>query len=237
VIASYIVTPFAGIQARAGSQITVTYAPSSPLENAVNLAKSVDIAIVVVGTISSEGRDRTNLTLGDQDELVAAVAQAQPSTVVVVHTPGAVLMPWVDQVAAIVCSFMPGQEDGNAIASILFGDINPSGKLPVSFPMTEDQIPVNTTQQYPGINDEADYSKDYLLDIDGMINSMLNLYSHLVLDFPTLNSNIQLLKLVVIYCKTLQFHLEFKTLVKLVELKLFNFTLVFLSKHLNLQNL
>jgi len=72
-------------------------------------------------------------------------------------------MPWVDQVSTIICAFLPGQEDGNAIASILFGDTNPSGKLPVTFPPSQKEIPVNTEMQYPGINNEAYYSEKLLV--------------------------------------------------------------------------
>jgi len=81
----------------------------------------------------------------------------------VIHHPGAVLMPWATSVRSIVCAFLPGQEDGNAIAATLYGDINPSGKLPVTFPMTNDQIPVNTKIQYPGINGETEYLERLLV--------------------------------------------------------------------------
>jgi len=72
-------------------------------------------------------------------------------------------MPWVSDIPAIVCAFLPGQEDGNAIAAVLFGDVNPSGRLPLTFPMSNKQIPVNTVQQYPGIDNEAQYSENLLV--------------------------------------------------------------------------
>jgi len=165
VIAPYIISPFQGIVSRTKSLgISVTYAATSPLSQAVQNAKDADIAIVFVATTSSEGSDRPNLGLGTaQDSLVQAVAQAQPNTVVVAHIPGSTVFPWHDSVPAILTGFMPGQEAGNAIASILFGDMNPSARLPVTFPLTESQIPVNTPQQYPGIDNEASYSEKLLV--------------------------------------------------------------------------
>lgn len=164
VIPESIVTPFDGIAAKAGSHIKVTYAPSNPIDNAVKVAAAADIAIVFVATISGEGEDRATLALPDnQDALVAAVAAAQPNTVVVVHTPGAVLMPWEASVPGILVAFMPGQEDGNAIADVLFGNVNPSARLPVTFPLTNSQTPLTTPAQYPGINDQATYSEKLLV--------------------------------------------------------------------------
>jgi beta-glucosidase len=68
-------------------------------------------------------------------------------------------MPWVDQVPGIVEAWYPGQEDGNAIAAVLFGDINPSGKLPMTFPKQASDVPAHTSQQYPGVNGTAQYSE------------------------------------------------------------------------------
>jgi beta-glucosidase len=164
VIPPYVVTPLKGIAARVGSGVNVTYASTNDVNHAVQLAKAADVAIVFVATESSEGGDRASLSLGDaQDNLVAAVANAQSRTVVVAHNPGAVLMPWANSVAAIVAAFYPGQEDGNAIASVLFGDVNPSGKLPITFPVEQSQIPVNTPEQYPGVNKEGQYSEKLLV--------------------------------------------------------------------------
>jgi len=164
VIAETWVTPLAGIRKRAGSEVQVTYANSQSIPAAVAAAKQSKMAVVFAGTTSSEGSDRPSLSLAKQDnDLITAVAAAQPNTVVVVHTPGAVLMPWASQVSSIVIAFLPGQEDGNAIADVLFGDVNPAARLPVTFPMTEQQIPVNTVKQYPGVNNEAEYSEQLLV--------------------------------------------------------------------------
>jgi len=164
VIAPYLVTPLTGIKSRVASNVTVTYTDSSNINNAVAAAQAADVAIVCVGVTSGEGSDRANLGLGgNSDSLVSAVAGAQPNTVVVVHAPGAVLMPWSDQVQSILTPLLPGQEDGNALAAVLFGDVNPSGRLPVTFPAQQSQNPLNTTQQYPGVNGDATYSEKLLV--------------------------------------------------------------------------
>jgi len=161
---SYVVSPLEGIKDRAGAGVQVTYAPTNPIDEAVKLAQAADLAIVFAGTSSSEGSDRGSLNLGNnQDELIAAVVAAQPRTVVVVHTPGSLVMPWSASVPGILNAWMPGQETGNAIADVLFGDVNPSGRLPVTFPTSQSLIPVNTQKQYPGVNDEADYSEELLM--------------------------------------------------------------------------
>jgi hypothetical protein len=96
-----------------GNRVSLSYANSSSIDEAVKIAKAADVAIVFVATDSSEGSDRASLSLGTtQDNLVAAVAKQQKNTIVVVHTPGAVLMPWADAVSSILCAWLPGQEDG-----------------------------------------------------------------------------------------------------------------------------
>jgi beta-glucosidase len=150
----YVVTPLQGIINRAGNGITVNY--TDKLDQARQTAKNADVAIVFVNDSESEGSDRNSLSLPNkQDQLVQMVAQANPHTMVVLNTGGPVLMPWVDQVRGIVEAWYPGQEDGNAIAAVLFGDVNPSGKLPMTFPKQASDVPANTAQQYPGINDKV----------------------------------------------------------------------------------
>jgi len=163
VIPPYVITSLQGIKMRVPN-INVTYANSKSIANAVRLAREVDIAIVVVATTSSEGSDRSSLSLGNvQDSLITAVSAVQRNTVVVVNCPCAVLMPWLSSISAVLVTIMPGQEAGNALASLLFGDVNPSGKLPVTFPKSEDQTPVNTVSQYPGIFNEAAYNEQLLV--------------------------------------------------------------------------
>ena len=142
------VTPLAGIQERAGASLRVDYAPgvgmsgesgSPDIAAAVNLARKSDVAIVLVGnsaSLETAGADRTSLGLPEgQDELIAAVAAANRNTVVVVVAGSAVTMSkWAGAANAIAMAWFPGQEGGHAIADVVFGDVNPSGKLPLTFP-------------------------------------------------------------------------------------------------------
>ena len=122
------------------------------IERAVALARDSDVAVVVVGTtaeVESEGFDRADLALpGRQDELVRRVADANPNTVVVVNAGAPVLLPWADDVAAILLAWFPGQEFGNALADVLLGLAEPGGRLPVSWPSSEDGLP--STQPVDG---------------------------------------------------------------------------------------
>jgi len=132
----------------------------SDTNTCVALAQSVDVAICVMATSSGEGSDRPNLQLpGDQTALCTAVGKANAKTIAVVINPGAVLTPpWDSSVAAILAMFMPGQEEGNALADVIFGAVNPSGKLPVTFPNKDNEVGF-TQQQYPGVNLHANYSE------------------------------------------------------------------------------
>lgn len=112
------------------------------ISEAVTQAKAADIAIVFATQWSAEGLDQPDLTLPDgQDALIAAVAAANPNTIVVLETGGPVLMPWLDSTAAIIQAWYPGARGGEAIANVLFGRVNPSGKLPITFPASEKQLP------------------------------------------------------------------------------------------------
>ena len=137
-----------------------TYLPSPPLEAlrrelpktkiafdagtdhaaAAALAAQSDVAIVFVTRHNSEGSEASLTMVDNQDDLVAAVAKANPKTIVVAETGGAIYMPWVGQVPAILEAFYPGIRGGQAIARILTGKVNPSGHLPISFPASADQL-------------------------------------------------------------------------------------------------
>ncbi|MDQ1294344.1 MAG: beta-glucosidase [Actinomycetota bacterium] len=123
------------------------------IARAAELAADSDVAVVVVGTndeVESEGYDRRTLALpGRQDDLVRAVAQANPCTVVVVNAGAPVLMPWSEQVPAVLMAWFPGQEGGNALADILLGTTEPGGRLPVSWPADETNLP--TTLPVDGV--------------------------------------------------------------------------------------
>jgi beta-glucosidase len=111
------------------------------LEQAVALAAQADVAVVVVGTteeVESEGFDRDSLALpGRQDELVTRVAAVNPRTVVIVNSGAPVLLPWAEEVPAVLVAWFPGQEFGNALADVLCGDREPGGRLPMVWPAAE----------------------------------------------------------------------------------------------------
>jgi beta-glucosidase len=152
VSASSVVTPYQGIARRAGPGVEVTYDDGSNLAAAAMTARAAQVAIVFAALPEAEGQDLATIGLppGD-DQLIEAVAAANPHTVVVLNTGSAVAMPWISQVPAVVEAWYPGQEDGDAIAAVLFGDVDPSGKLPVTFPVDLAQVPAHTPVQWPGI--------------------------------------------------------------------------------------
>lgn len=177
VISARVVSPLQGISERAAANgDTVIYADGQTMADAIAAASVADVAVVFANDNETEGADRADLKLRagiceltclyspqDQDQLISAVAQANPNTVVVLNTGGPVTMPWLDKVPAVLEAWYPGQEGGHAIASVLFGDVNPSGKLPQTFPKSERDLPTRTPAQYPGINKRAKYSEGLLV--------------------------------------------------------------------------
>lgn len=160
VVPPYIVSPFDGIRKRAQAGANIAYADGSDLAAAAKTASAAQVAIVVVHTDETEGRDRPDLQLpGEQDRLIFAVAQANKNTIVVLDTGGPVLMPWAGSVAGIIEAWYPGQEDGNALAAILYGDIDPSAKLPLTFPKTADAIPTASRERWPGVDGRSIYTE------------------------------------------------------------------------------
>jgi beta-glucosidase len=134
------------------------------IDAAVVAAKASKVAIVFAGDEETEGADRPNLNLpGDENALIDAVAAVNPHTVVVLNTGGAVLMPWLDHVAAVVEAWYPGQEDGAAIAAVVSGAVDPSGRLPITFPATNTQTPQRSARMFPGVDGTVDFGSD--LDI------------------------------------------------------------------------
>jgi beta-glucosidase len=113
----------------------------------------------MVGDYEREGRDHPITLQGNQDQLVEAVTAANPHTVVVLKSGSVELMPWVDKVPALLEAWYPGEEDGNAVAAVLFGDVDPSGKLPLTFPRRLADLPASTPGQYPGVDGEVHYSE------------------------------------------------------------------------------
>jgi len=131
------------------------------IESALMAAVQADVAILFVGQNGewdTEGRDRPHIDLvGRQNELIERVAAANPNTVVVVQSGGPVRMPWLDRVAAVLQAWYPGQECGNAIADVLTGRVNPSGRLPQTFPLRLEDNPAYVN--YPGENGHVLYGE------------------------------------------------------------------------------
>jgi beta-glucosidase len=166
-----------------GSAATVTYNNGSNIASAVALAQQSDVVILMVGNTPRETRDMPTLLLPvvpamnpppddcnpevedcpedapslvtDQEALVSAIIAANPNTVVVLKTGGMVLMPWLNNARALIEAFFPGQHDGDAVADILFGVVNPSGKLPVTFGNTTREAAYSNEAQYPGIHEDT----------------------------------------------------------------------------------
>ncbi len=126
--------------------------PAAEPDAAIAAARNADVALVFVGpgtTAETEGMDRASMRLSDeQNALVEAIATANPNTIVCINSGGPVEMPWADKVKAIVQCWLPGQEGGHAIADVLTGAVNPSGKLPVTFPRRYEDNP--SFLHYPG---------------------------------------------------------------------------------------
>ncbi|MFQ5698450.1 MAG: glycoside hydrolase family 3 C-terminal domain-containing protein [Myxococcota bacterium] len=143
--------------------------PGDLLERAVAAAARADAAVVVVGLNSdweTEGRDREDLELpGRQVELIERVADANPRTVVVVNAGAPIRMDWIDRVPAVLQAWYPGQECGDALADVLFGRTNPSGKLPTTFPRRLEDAPAFLS--YPGECGEVTYGEGIFVGYRG----------------------------------------------------------------------
>jgi len=134
-------SPLKAMKARA-PQTKFDYRDGRYVAEAVAAAKKAEVAVVFATQWMSEGVDVPDLSLPyGQDELIAAVVAANPHTIVVLENGGPLIMPWLDKTAAVVEAWFPGARGGQAIASVLFGDTNPSGHLPVTFPASIDQLP------------------------------------------------------------------------------------------------
>jgi beta-glucosidase len=159
----YQVSPVEGLQACLDRSIEIHYAPgcsnsatdkdeTDDISHAVELARRSDAALIFIGFPpghESEGYDRPDIELtGRQNELVEAVLAANPRSVVVINAGSPVAMPWVNQAPAILLAHYPGQEGGHAMAKILLGEINPSGKLPVTWPVRLEDTPAYVN--FPG---------------------------------------------------------------------------------------
>jgi beta-glucosidase len=148
-----------------GNSSALTWATPSALapgiSQAAAAARSASTAVVVVSDdTETEAADRPGLGLPSaQDELISAVAAANPHTVVVIDAGAPVTMPWLGQVAAVVDAWYPGESNGAALASVLYGATDPSGHLPVTFPRSLSQVPASTPAQFPGVGGQVQYSE------------------------------------------------------------------------------
>ncbi len=170
---AHVVAPLSAIRRMASKRDdTVVYSDGSDVASSVADAKSASVAVVFADDAEGETQDEPSLSLRagactfvcaysneDQDRLIASVARANPHTIVVLDSGGPVLMPWISQVKGVIEAWYPGQQDGNAIVAVLFGSVDPSGKLPETFPASESQLPTNTDAQYPGVDKQETYSE------------------------------------------------------------------------------
>jgi beta-glucosidase len=147
----------------------VTYDPGTDAAQAAAVARANDVAIVFAADSASEGEDKTCLSLdcppgaNGQDAVIEAVAAANPRTVVVLLTAGPVLTPWRDHIAALLEGWFPGEQAGEALARVLFGDVDASGRLPLSFPKVAADAPTaGDSEAYPGLL-EAKYKEGVLI--------------------------------------------------------------------------
>jgi beta-glucosidase len=153
------VSPEAGLRARLGDQVQITVNDGSDLTAATLLAGQSSVAIVFVGDHQTEGQDGDLTLPAEQNALVAAVANANFNTIVVLRTGGPVLMPWGGQIHTLLEMWYPGEQDGAALAAMLVGDAEPGGRLPITFPVLAADLPTATTPQYPGVDGVAHYSE------------------------------------------------------------------------------
>jgi beta-glucosidase len=161
-----VTVEYASVAAIGPASLQLGWQPPDPalLAGAVDAARGADAAVVFVDDSTGEGSDRTSLSLpGDQDRLIEAVAAVNPRTIVVLNTGGPVLMPWLSNVESVFEAWYPGQQYGTAIASLLFGDTDPSGRLPMTFPASERQGPGSTPATFPGDGVSVRYDEGILV--------------------------------------------------------------------------
>ncbi|WP_327174479.1 glycoside hydrolase family 3 C-terminal domain-containing protein [Streptomyces sp. NBC_01335] len=140
--------------------LTLGWQPDSLIPAAVTAARAADAAVVFVNRVAGEAMDHAQLDLpGDQNQLISAVAAANPRTIVVLNTDGPVATPWLNEVEAVIQLWYGGRGMGTALAAVLFGDSDPSGRLPVTFPTDATQGPGTTGATYPGTNGTVTYDE------------------------------------------------------------------------------
>ena len=174
--ALYEITPLQGIINRDGKTLNVVYSEgyqknggSSLEKNAIAAAKSADVVVYIGGLnhdkgFDCEGQDRSDMKLPyGQDELISKIVAANPKTIVVLEGTMVEMDSWLGRVPALLQAWYPGMEGGNALAHVLFGDVNPSGKLPATFPKKLTDSPAHALGNYPGSNGTVTYAEGLLV--------------------------------------------------------------------------
>jgi beta-glucosidase len=159
-------SPLEAIRAKAPAA-RLSFCSGENIAEAVAQAKQAEVAVVLVWQWEAEDGDLPNLSLpGNQDELISAVAAANPRTIVVLETGSAVKMPWLDKTAAVLEAWFGGSKGADAVANLLFGAVNPSGKLPMTFPMSENDLPRKTIAKppQPVVNGVLSFKVDYNIE-------------------------------------------------------------------------
>ncbi len=165
VTSSNTIWPITGIQDAVGPNVKVTYTQgddngTTDIPQAVAAAQAATDAIIYVNLPEGEETDLTSIDLSAADEtMIADVAAANPHTIVVINSGGPVVMPWLNSVAGVFENWYGGQETGAAMAALIFGTVDPSGKLPVTFPVSLSQVPAQTQAQWPGTTAGIDFSE------------------------------------------------------------------------------
>ena len=165
VTSSNTIWPITGIQDAVGPNVKVTYTQgndngTTDIPQAVAAAQAATDAIIYVNLPEGEETDLTSIDLSSTDEtMIADVAAANPNTIVVINSGGPVVMPWLNDVAGVFENWYGGQETGAAMAALIFGTVDPSGKLPVTFPVSLSQVPAQTAAQWPGTTAGIDFSE------------------------------------------------------------------------------
>ncbi|MDX6649341.1 MAG: beta-glucosidase [Solirubrobacteraceae bacterium] len=164
-----LTTPRQAFAARLGSRLV--YHDGSDRAAVAEVARGADVAIVVVGDRMSEGSDKPCMDLScgqtdgiNREALIEAVAAAQPKTLVLLQSGGPVVTPWRDKVPAILEAWFPGQNGGTAMSRVIFGDAEPGGRLPTTFPVSEaDEPTAGDPEKYPGVGETVRYKEGVLI--------------------------------------------------------------------------
>jgi hypothetical protein len=159
------VWPLTGVQDAVNSNVTVTYTAgddngTTDIPAAVTAAQAAKYALIYVSLPEGEESDLSSLDLSSADEtMIEDVAAVNPNTIVIINSGGPVVMPWLPDVAGVFENWYGGGETGAATAALIFGTVDPSGKLPVTFPVSLSQVPAQTEAQWPGTSAGVDFSE------------------------------------------------------------------------------